>query len=115
MVPRSQSSWVLIDIVNPLLVVNLLQTAIDVFMISVRVSLHRNVPLRVLLLAPFLRDLAVLIPEKSLFALISRKSELLADAFIPSMLLLEASLVATSSGPKSVAHTVAFVVTISAF
>ena len=64
--------------------------------------------------ASLLRNLAVFVPEKSLFALISRKSELLADAVIPSMLLLEASWVATTATASSegVAHAVAFVVAV---
>ena len=64
--------------------------------------------------ASLLRNLAVFIPEKSLFALISRKSELLADAVIPSMLLLEASWVATTATASSegITHTVTLVVAV---
>jgi len=74
--------------------------------------LDRHVAMRAW--ASLLRNLAVFIPEKSFFALISRKSELLADAVISSMLLLEASWVATTAtaSSKGVAHAVAFVVAV---
>ena len=79
-------------------------------MISVRVPLHRYIPIWAW--APLLRHLAVFVSEQSLFAFISRKSELLSDAIIPPMLLLEASLIATT-GAEGIAHSVALVVPIS--